>query len=152
VTSGEASVTIQATPEEVWPWVADVAKHSEWSPKPFSVEWLSGEPNALGSRYRSLGWIPGEKEHSNEGEVVENLPFERFALRSSDKQGSYANTLTLVPVGYATTVTLRLEFLKINGIYALLIPIVFPFVGKASNRKRMSLLKTKVEGSAAPLV
>jgi uncharacterized protein YndB with AHSA1/START domain len=152
VTSGEASVTIQAPSEQIWPWVADVAKHSEWSPKPFSVEWVSGDPNALGSRYRSLGWIPGEKEHSNEGEVVENRPFERFALRSSDKQGSYANTFTLETVGDATKVTLRLEFLKINGIYAVLIPIVFPFVGKVSNRKRMVLLKAKVEGSGARLV
>jgi hypothetical protein len=42
-----------------------------------------------------------------------------------------------VPAGDATTVTLRLECLKINGICALLIPIVFPFVGKASNCKRM---------------
>lgn len=148
MTSGEASVTIQAPPERVWAWIADVAKHSAWSPKPFSVDWVSGEPNALGSRYRSLGWIPGEKEHSNEGEVVENRPFELFALRSHDKQGSYANTFTLSPVGDATSVMLRLEFLKVNGIYALLIPVVFPFVGKASNRKRMLLLKAKVEGSA----
>lgn len=147
MTSGEATITIQAPAERVWLWVADLGKHSDWCPKPFAVEWLSGEPNATGSRYRSLGWIPGEKDHANEGEVVENRPFERFALRSSDPQGSYANTITLEPVGDATRVTLRLEFVTLKGIYKLLIPMVFPFVGKAQNRKRMTLLKAKVESS-----
>jgi hypothetical protein len=37
------TVTIDAPPEKVWPWVADLSKHAEWSPKPYRVEWLSGE-------------------------------------------------------------------------------------------------------------
>jgi hypothetical protein len=43
VTSGEFTVTIDAKPEVVWPWVADLSKHVDWSPKPYRIEWLEGE-------------------------------------------------------------------------------------------------------------
>jgi uncharacterized protein YndB with AHSA1/START domain len=147
MTSGEFEVTIDAPADRVWPWIADLGKHTEWSPKPYTVEWTSGEPNAVGSRYRSVGWIPSDKDHVNEGEIVENRPHDRFALRAHDEQGSYANTFTLAPDGPGTKVTLRLEFLKMHGMAAVMIPLLFPLLGKRDLRARMELLKTKVESS-----
>jgi uncharacterized protein YndB with AHSA1/START domain len=148
MTSGTFEVTIDAPADRVWPWVADLGKHAEWSPKPYAVEWIQGEPNALGSRYRSVGVIPGDKEHENEGEVVENKPPERFAIASHDKQGSYSNVFTLTPAGSGTKVTLRLEFVQMHGIAALLLPVIFPLVGKKDLRARMAMLKSKVEASS----
>ncbi len=58
-TQGDFPVTIQATPSAVWPWISQLEKHAEWSTKPYRVEWISGDPDAVGSRYRSVGWIPG---------------------------------------------------------------------------------------------
>jgi len=55
VTSGEFTVRIDAQPFAVWPWVADLSKHVDWSPKPYRIEWLEGEPNAVGSRFHSAG-------------------------------------------------------------------------------------------------
>ncbi len=66
------------------PWISQLEKHVQWSAKPFSVEWVSGEPNAVGSRYRSVGWVPGDKKHVNEGEITEVVPNQRFALRADD--------------------------------------------------------------------
>jgi uncharacterized protein YndB with AHSA1/START domain len=148
MTGGEFAVTIDAPPERVWPWVADLGKHAEWSPEPYTVEWTQGEPNAEGSRFRSVGAIPGDKHHANEGEVVESTRPERFALSSSDKQGTYSNVITLTPDGERTKVTLRLEFVQMHGMAALLLPLVFPLVGKKVGRARMALLKEKVEASA----
>jgi uncharacterized protein YndB with AHSA1/START domain len=102
MTSGEVTVTIDAPPERVWPWVADLGRHSAWSPKPYSVEWIEGEPNVVGSRYRSIGEIPNDKHHVNEGEIVENHPNDRFVLHAHDKEGDYANPFTLKPVGSST--------------------------------------------------
>lgn len=149
MTSAEFTVTIDATPEEVWPWVADLARHVEWSPKPYRIEWIQGEPNAVGSRFHSVGAIPGDKDHANEGEITESQPHTRFALRSKDGQGEYANTYTLVPNGAGTDVRYRLEFIRMHGIAALLLPVVFPLSGKPEARKRMLALKAKVEGSDA---
>jgi hypothetical protein len=95
-----------------------------------------------------VGWIPGNKAHENEGEVIEHAPQERFALRAQDKQGRYANTFTLTPLGQATTVTFRLEFLEMHGLSALLLPLLFPLTGRKTIRARMVLLKAKVEASS----
>ncbi len=149
MTSGEFDVTIDAPVDRVWPWVADLGRHAEWSPKAYTVEWIEGEPNAVGSRYRSVGWVPGDKEHVNEGQIVENRPQERFALRAHDKDGAYANTFTLEPHGQGTKVTFRLDFQEMHGMAALAVPIVFPLIGKRDIRARMQLLKTRVEASAS---
>lgn len=148
MTSGEFTVTIEATPERVWPWIADLARHVEWSPTPYRIEWIQGEPNAVGSRFRSVGVIPGDKNHTNEGEITESQPYTRFALHSTDDQGEYANTFTLTPNGDGTDLTYWLDFLRMKGIAALLLPVIFPISGKPQARKRMQALKAKVEGSA----
>lgn len=147
-TQGEFPVTIQAPPTVVWLWVAQLAKHVEWSPKPYQVEWISGEPNAVGSRYRSIGWVPGDKNHVNEGTITESLPSERFSLKADDKEGTFSNTYTLRDVGGATEVTFRLIFPKMKGAAAIFAPPLFAMVGKSDIRKRMQLLKEKVEASA----
>ena len=89
MTEGSFPVTIQAPPDVVWPWISRLEKHVEWSNKPYRVEWISGEPNAVGSRYRSVGWIPGDKDHVNEGTITEIVPNERFALEADDKDGMF---------------------------------------------------------------
>jgi uncharacterized protein YndB with AHSA1/START domain len=149
MTSGVFEVTIDAPVERVWPWVAELGKHAAFSPKPYSMEWIQGEPNAVGSRYRSVGSVPGDKHRVNEGEIVENRPMERFAFRAQDKDGSYADTFTLEPVGEGTKVTFRLDFVEMNGMAAFMVPVVFPLVGKRDIRARMALLKARVEASPA---
>lgn len=146
MTEGTFSVTIQAPPEKVWPWVADLGKHAQWSPKPYRMEWIEGEPNAVGSRYRSVGAIPGDKNHTNEGRITHNQPFTRFEFMAEDG-GDVANSFTLTPGGDATEVVFTLKFPKMKGKNAVLLPIAFPLVGKPDLRKRLQLLKEKVENS-----
>jgi len=148
MTEGVFTVSIAAPPEKVWPWVVDLEKHHEWSPKPYRVEWISGEPNRVGSRFRSVGVIPMDKDHQNEGEITERVDGRRFALEAHDKEGDYRNVFELVAEPDATTtVTHTLTFLKVNGMAAVMVPMIFPLVGKADIRKRMQLLKEKVEAS-----
>jgi uncharacterized protein YndB with AHSA1/START domain len=148
MTQGEFSVTIAAPPETVWPWVSQLDKHVEWSPKDYSVEWISGEPNAVGSRYRSVGWIPGNKNNVNEGEITEVIPNQRLALRADDKEGPFQNTYVLKPSGDGTEVTYTLVFPKMKGVMAAMVPFAFVMFGKPDIRKRMAMLKVAVETSA----
>ncbi len=48
------TVAIDALPERVWPLVGDLGRQHEWSLKPYEVEWLSGEPNAVRSAIFAL--------------------------------------------------------------------------------------------------
>ena len=54
MTSGSFTVTIDAKPEVVAVGRRS-SKHADWSPKPYRIEWLEGEPNAVGSRFHSAG-------------------------------------------------------------------------------------------------
>ena len=147
-TQGEFAVTIQAPPQVVWPWIAQLEKHVEWSTKDYRVEWISGEPNAVGSRYRSVGWVPGDKHHVNEGTITESVPIERFALDADDKEGTFHNTYFLRDLGGSTEVTFHLVFPEMKGAAAILAPPLFATIGKSDTRKRMQRLKEQVEASA----
>jgi len=147
-TQGTFTVTIDAPPDQVWPWVADLTKHGDYSPGQFSAELLSGEMGKVGTKYRSVGVIPGDKQHSNEVEVVEAVPNERLVLRSEDKLGSFTNTYVLRPAGSGTEVSHTIAFPPLKFPMSLMIPILFPIVGKRDGRKRMELLKAKVEAAS----
>ena len=147
-TQGTATVTVNATPEVVWSCVADITRHSEWSPKPYRVELVSGEPNTVGSRYRSVGWAPpNDHNHVNDVEITGVSPMTRFALAGSDDSGTYTNTFDLRPVADGTEVTYRIVFPEMKGLGAVLLPFLFPIIAKPGINKRMRLLKQKVESA-----
>jgi uncharacterized protein YndB with AHSA1/START domain len=145
----EFPVTIQAPPSVVWPWVSQLEKHAQWSTKPYRFEWISGEPNAVGSRYRSEGVIPGDRHHRNEGTITVNDPEERFALDADDPLGVFRNTYTVRDAGDGTTeVTFRVEFPQMHGLARLMSRPAFAMIGRPDTRKRMQLLKRTVEAEA----
>ena len=146
MTGGTFTTRIQAPPATVWGLVADLDTHPSWSPKPYTIEWISGEPNQIGSRYRSVGWIPGDKKHMNEGEITERVEPTRFALKANDDGGWFIDEFDLKPVGDgATEVSFTLTFPKMKGLNAILAPIAFPLVGRSDINKRLNLLKEKAE-------
>ncbi len=144
--SGTFTKTIDAPPAAVWPWIGQIEKHAEWSPKPYTAELVSGEPGAVGSRYRSVGWVPGDKNHANDVTIVEMVPEKRLELRSDDPQGSFKNAYTLKPVGNGTEVTYEIVFPEMGGVMKLMLPVLFPLIAKTDIRKRLDLLKQKAEG------
>jgi uncharacterized protein YndB with AHSA1/START domain len=142
---GSFPVTINASLDAVWPWVAQIEKHGEWSPKPYTLELVSGEPDSVGSTYRSVGYVPGDSNHANEVKITEVVPNQRFALDASDENGVYHNTYDFRAVDGGTEVTYSLVFPEMKGATKYLLPILFPIVGKSDIKKRLNLLKAKVE-------
>ena len=144
-------VTIAAAPEAVWPWIVDLTRHGEWSPKPYSVALVSGMPNEIGSRYRSVGWVPpNDKNHVNDVEITEVVPMSRLELKATDADGTFVNTFELKPVRTGTEVSFHIVFPPMKGISAVLVPLLFPIVAKPDFKKRLNLLKAKVESEADP--
>jgi uncharacterized protein YndB with AHSA1/START domain len=142
---GGFSVTIDAPAETVWPWIGNLNKHADWSPKRYQATLVSGSANTVGSRYRSVGWIPGDRNHANDVEITDVVPLERFALRAEDPMGIFESTYTLRRAGAGTEVTFQLTFPTLTGMAALAVPVLFPFIGKVDIRKRGALLKDRVE-------
>ena len=146
---GTFSTTIQAPIDHVWAVVSDVGTHASWSPKPYEFDWTRGEPNQVGSTFHSVGSIPGAKHNENEVEITERVEPTRFAFRSNDPQGVFLNAYDLKPVsdGAATEVSYTITFPKLNGMAAMVAPILFPLSGKPDIRKRLEMLKQRVEGA-----
>jgi uncharacterized protein YndB with AHSA1/START domain len=142
------TVTIDAPPEKVWPLVGDLGRQGEWSPKPYRVEWVSGEPNAVGSTFRSIGWIPQEKEHVMEGVVKVNERMKVFEVTTHDDKEEWTNRYELTASGSGTTVTKTVIWPPMTGVKALARSAVFAMYVNGAMRKGLSMLKQKAEAGA----
>jgi uncharacterized protein YndB with AHSA1/START domain len=146
---GTFTTTIQAPPEQVWAVVADIGTHASWSPKAYTMEWTSGEPNRVGSTFHSIGWVPGNKHNENDVEITERVEPTRFAFNSKDPVGMFVNEWELRRAADGgTEVAWTLTFPKLHGMAAVAAPIVFPLSGKRDIRARMSKLKQWVESQS----
>jgi len=138
-------VTIDAPPETVWPLVGDLDRQGEWSPKPYRVEWESGEPNAVGSTFRSIGWLPQEKEHVMQGVVKVNEPGKTFEVTTHDDKEEWTNRYELTPSGSGTTVTKTVIWPPLTGVKAAARSAVFALYVNGAMRKGLAMLKQKAE-------
>ena len=129
------SVVVQRPPQEVFDYLTDVSRHGEWSPKPYRVE---GEPGTLtkGTKFSSVGYIPGDKEHCNEVEVTECDPPSRVTWETNEKEGHFVNTFVLTTEGMETKVERTFVIPKPKGVMAALFPVFLPLY-----------VKPQVEGS-----
>ena len=142
---GTFTTTIQAPLERVWAVVSDIGTHGSWSPKKYTVEWVTGQPNQVGSTFNSVGWGLGEQTE-NTSEIIERVEPTRFAFRSTDPQGVFLNEFDLHPVGEgATEVAFTITFPRLHGLDALMTPVVFPLLARPNIVKRLAMLKDTVE-------
>jgi len=139
------AIRIDAAAEKVWPLVANLDRQGEWSPKPYRVEWESGEPNAVGSTFRSIGWLPQDKEHVMEGVVKVNDPMKTFEVTTHDAKEEWTNRYELTPSGSGTMVTKTVFWPPMTGVKAASRSAVFALFVNRGMRKGLSMLKQKVE-------
>jgi hypothetical protein len=77
----ETRVTTPRSPEDVYAYLADFNHQTEWRFDVISSELTSGEPGAVGSRYRQLVQ-QGRKQVTSDVEVTEAEPHRRVAFRT----------------------------------------------------------------------
>ena len=146
MTGGTLSTTIDAPIERVWAVVGDLNTHGSWSPKPYELSWTSGEQNRVGSKFHSVGSIPGKSHNENDVEITERVEPTKLAFRANDPQGVFLNEWNLRSLGdNATEASYTVTFPKMHGVAAILAPVVYPLTGKPGIRKRLAMLKEKVE-------
>ena len=142
------SQIINAPMEKLWPLVSDITKHSEWSPKPYSVELISGVNGQVGSTYLSTGFVPPvEKNHRNDVEITELIPGSKIVFTAHDDNGYFKNTFNLEKVSGGTQVTFQHDFPKMKGIARILLPILLPLTGKRDAMVRLRKLKVVAEAN-----
>src|SRR4051794_4718483 len=98
------TVSVDRPQEQVFDYLADVKRHGDWSPKPYRVEDVTGDPVGVGTKFVSYGWIPGDKEHRNDCEVTAFNRPDSLVIRANEKGGEFINTFRLASEGDRTVV------------------------------------------------
>jgi hypothetical protein len=127
-----ATVRSDASPEALWPLVADLTRHGEWSADPLTV-------TAAGDGYESVARSKG-KEFRARLEVLESAPPRRFAFRATDATGTYEHVFTLEPDGTGTKVTREITATDLSLGQKALFYAVLPVVKKPNARKALERL------------
>jgi hypothetical protein len=138
-------VAIDRPPDRVWPLVGDLGRQHEWSPKPYTVEWLSGEPNVVGSTFRSTGWLPQDKAHAMEGSVKVCEPMTTFEVVSHDAKEEWTNRYELSPSGSGTVVTKITTGPPLGTVKGAARSVIFTVFVNGAIQKGLNLLKARAE-------
>ena len=138
------TVTIEQPPDVVFDYLADVTKHSEWSPKKLRIERAAGAVKT-GDTFVSIGTMPGDKDHRNDVTVTECSRPTRLVLDATEKGEHYLNTFELQPQGGGTLVTRRLDAPKPSGLMGLVFPLIMAAFIRPDVQKGLRMLKANLE-------
>lgn len=141
------TTTIDRTPEIVFDYLADISKHAEWSPKPFRVEGGAGGPVKTGDTLKTVGTIPGDKNHHNDVTVTECSPPRRLVLAAKEKDEHFINTFELEADGAGTRLIRTVDAPKPSFPVSLVFPLIMAFLVRPDVNKGLQNLKNKLEQS-----
>jgi uncharacterized protein YndB with AHSA1/START domain len=150
---GTWTVVIDRSADEVFDYLMDMSKHHEWSPKPYSVEPLTDGPMSVGSRFRSVGWLPRQPNHVNEVEITKIDRPRAFAFTAYDQGQEFKSEFRLTPDdggsgGSRTRVERVMDMPKPPGFAGVIFPVVFAMVVKPGVQKGMDMLKANLDRKA----
>lgn len=132
--SYEVSAVAAAPPDAVWPLLADLTRHGEWSADPLEVV-------ADGAGFASVARAKGT-EFRARLDVLESVPPTRFAFRAQDGTGTYEHVFTLVREGAGTRVTRRVTATSLSPAQRVLFYLVLPVIKKPNARKALDRFAT----------
>ncbi len=130
--SYQASVLAPVPPDRLWPLVADLTRHGEWSADPLTV-------TVSGDGYESIATSKG-REFRARLIVLESEPPSRFAFRATDATGTYEHVFTLATEGAGTRVTRTITATGLTPGQRVLFYVVLPIVKKPNAGKALARL------------
>ena len=118
---GEASIHVDATPDEVYALVSDVTRMGEWSPECVKAEWIDGATGpAVGAKFKGHNKIGRFMKWSTSPEVTVADPGREFAFRTKETIWRYR--LAPAAGGAGTEVTESFEVVSYNKAMQLIAP------------------------------
>lgn len=115
--AGEASVVVDAPPEQVWTMVSDVTRMGEWSPETERGEWLDGATGpVVGARFKGSN-RRGRSRWSTTCEVIAAERGREFAFAVGGRhRPSTIWRYTFAAAGAGTRVTESFEARRGTGL------------------------------------
>ncbi|MCZ6788473.1 MAG: SRPBCC family protein [Chloroflexi bacterium] len=139
-------ISINAKPEDVYAYVADLTKHGEWSEN-VKVEAVSDGPIGVDSTYRSTGRMM-RKEFKNDIRVTEYEPSTRLSFIANDGKNEFLQEFTFSSSDAGTLLERKVSF-EMNPLMGLLFKVMIgPLVSNPSMKKSLNNLKANMERAA----
>lgn len=142
-------LTLRVSPEAAFAYVADLPRHGEWN-HGLKIESLTPGPAGVGSQYRTVGEVPGQKERPNQLRVTRYEPPHHFAFVAQDPDfGEVTHAFSFKAQAGETqmerTLTLHLPPLVAVAFRFL----IFPLIGRPGMERSLAALKAKMEQGRA---
>jgi uncharacterized protein YndB with AHSA1/START domain len=143
------TIEISRRPEDVFSYMTDPSRQTEWQESLVSSRLEGGGPPAVGSKVTQTRRI-GRMERKMTMEVTEVSPPRRFAFRGIDGPVRAIGGGTVEPLegGARSRVTTQLDF-EGHGIGKLLIPLVVRRQARKELPRNQQKLKERLETNAA---
>ena len=136
-------IDINAKPEDVFAYISDLAKHTEWN-EGLTIEKVSEGDIAVGTEYRSTGKQMG-KSVDNTVKVTEIDSPRKFSFTGSDGKMEFLQELTLTEHNGGTRLERRTSA-EVNPVMAIMFKILIgPLIANPSMNKSLRRLKANLE-------
>lgn len=138
-------ITIRATPEKTFEYVADISRHPEWAKGDhrLEIDKASEGPLGQGSTFRSVGHQFGRNE--DKVTITEYVPNERVVYESEGNAGLMRHWFDISRADGGSELTKGFEAAKPKFPFSLLAPILTAFVLPGNLRGDLERIKAKLE-------
>lgn len=140
----EASITIDATPDEVFRFVADVANLPRWQPGILSATRTSPDPVGVGSTARVVRDLAGHSMTVDLA-ITEFQPGRRLALTSEASGVRVTATLETEPAGEGTVARSGIE-IKASSLFMAALEGVIASTAAGELATGLERLRDAIEG------
>ncbi|MDZ4278272.1 MAG: SRPBCC family protein [Dehalococcoidia bacterium] len=144
----EKQTTINRPPEEVFTYLADISRHSEWGQAQHKLEITktSDGPIGQGATFKSVGHQFGRNEDTVT--ITEYVPNQRIVYQAEGNAGVIRHSFDLTPVDGGVQVTKGLDVVQAKFPFSLFAPIVKAFIAPGGLNGDLERIKAKVEGGS----
>jgi uncharacterized membrane protein len=117
-----ASIEIDRAPEDVFAYLDDLSRHTEWQEQLREVRVETEGPTRVGTRFRQKRKVPGSVQKMTY-EITEHDPPRSASWRGLDGAIRAFGTVSVSPADGGSRVLLQLDF-EGHGLGKLLLPLV----------------------------
>ena len=141
----ERQTTIGATSEEVFSYLADFTRHSEWAAHRLQVEKTAQGAVSVGATFASEGRMTGRRFHDDVA-ITEFVPNDRIVFEVNGDAGRFRHYFVLREESGVTRLTKAVEPLELNlewRLRWLIARFVIPHILGGDRKRIKARLETK---------
>ena len=139
-------ILIRAPLQNIFDYVSDLTRHSEWSDGALKIEAVHSGPIAVGKEYISRGEAAIQKNRLNTVLITSYEPPHTFGFVANDPLvGDISHIFTFTEENGRVRVERQMT-LSLNPLAAIVFRLlVYPMLGSPSMEKSLALLKARLE-------